>query len=78
MVLVCQSMHIFMVCIFLIYTRDADVVVNSVPHINLCRFYLRAANVAPKNGKPYNQLAIIALCAVGDSFLLSFSALTHE
>ena len=29
-----------------------------------CSYYLKAQQLAPKNGKPYNQLAVIAIHAV--------------
>lgn len=29
-----------------------------------CRWYIKAHEINPKNGKPYNQLAVLAVCAV--------------
>ena len=38
-----------------------------IKHVNMfsiCSWYLKAQQIAPKNGRPYNQLAILALYTV--------------
>lgn len=41
-------------------------------------FYTKAQQVNPKNGRPYNQLAILAIYAVSkDSFIHSFRGIKH-
>lgn len=34
------------------------------------RWYIKAHEINPKNGRPYNQLAVLAVCAVSSTFML--------
>jgi len=36
-------------------------------------WYTKARKIAPKNGRPYNQLAILALCTVSSSDFIRYS-----
>lgn len=46
---------------------------SCVPFIHSPSYYLKAQSLAPKDGKPYNQLAVVALNAVSPDFSVYLS-----
>lgn len=43
--------------------------------LHCSRWYIKANEIDPKNGRPYNQLAVLAVCAVSllSAFVLKCS-----